>query len=266
MTPIEHKPTSRVLDILELLSNSFDGYSITEIAEAIQVPKSTLTPIIRTLMQRKFIDINKNTGKYIIGFSSYIIGNSALPHLDVMTLIQSHMKHMVATTCETCQLGILIDGEVLYLAKEESSASIRLISFVGNRLPAYATGIGKALLSDYSLTELKSIYPEPLHAYTQHTITDISLLHKQLELCKRLGYFWEHEEISTGIYCYSIPLRYQDTIIAAVSTSIPKFRFTSDKEEIIIQSLKDIQQKLETIFDTLDMTQEVFYSTMVHKK
>ena len=50
-----HRPTARVLDIMQLLSTSKEGCSLTEIATAISVPKSTIVPIIRTLCERRFI-------------------------------------------------------------------------------------------------------------------------------------------------------------------------------------------------------------------
>ena len=43
-----HRPTARVLDILQLLATAKDGCTLTEIATAISVPKSTIVPIIRT--------------------------------------------------------------------------------------------------------------------------------------------------------------------------------------------------------------------------
>ena len=49
----EHRATSRVLDILEMLSSSNDGYTLTEIAKQIKAPKSSIFPIIHTLEDRQ---------------------------------------------------------------------------------------------------------------------------------------------------------------------------------------------------------------------
>ena len=66
------------------------------------------------------------------------------------------MRLIVGVCSETCHFGILVGGDVLYLLKIDSPEPIRMYSSGGRRLPAYATGIGKALLSDYTLPMLKN--------------------------------------------------------------------------------------------------------------
>ncbi|GAI30708.1 unnamed protein product, partial [marine sediment metagenome] len=69
-------------------------------------------------------------------------------------------------------LGVLEEGEVLYLAKEESSQTIRMISYVGKRAPLHCTGLGKVLLAYLSAEERKEILGKKvLPRLTQNTIT-----------------------------------------------------------------------------------------------
>ena len=49
----QHRATARVLDILETLSGSGTGMTLTELAQALQAPKSSLFPIVHTLEQRR---------------------------------------------------------------------------------------------------------------------------------------------------------------------------------------------------------------------
>ena len=46
MATTEHRPTERVLDILELLSNSEDGMTLTELSKALNAPKSSIMPLV----------------------------------------------------------------------------------------------------------------------------------------------------------------------------------------------------------------------------
>ena len=63
MAHTQHKPTLRVLDILQSLASTEDeGLTLTEIATQIQVPKSTIVPIIHTLRDHKFIEQKKAMG------------------------------------------------------------------------------------------------------------------------------------------------------------------------------------------------------------
>ena len=52
-----HKPTERVLHILLLLSGHPEGLSLTQIAEMLQIPKSTISPILQEMVYQNFLYI-----------------------------------------------------------------------------------------------------------------------------------------------------------------------------------------------------------------
>ena len=239
-----HRPTARVLDIMQLLSTSKEGCSLTEIATAISVPKSTIVPIIRTLCERRFIT-QHGSNKYTVGISALIVGSACLQDMDILELFKSQMKRIVSATSEACQLGVLVGGDVLYLAKEESPEPIRLISFVGKRLPAYSTAIGKALLSEYTLQGLQTLYPQGLAPVTERTCTDFNRF---------------YDECQHGINCFSVPLSYHGHYIAAMSVSIPSFRLTEEKKEKTIAALKTSKEKLEHTFTELNINDIDFFA------
>ena len=73
MATTEHRPTERVLDILELLSNSEEGMTLTELAKALNAPKSSIMPLVHTMTARNFIYMQKNTLRYFIGVATYSV-------------------------------------------------------------------------------------------------------------------------------------------------------------------------------------------------
>lgn len=54
MTQGQHRATARVLDILESLSGSEEGLTLTELSQALDAPKSSLFPIVHTLEERRY--------------------------------------------------------------------------------------------------------------------------------------------------------------------------------------------------------------------
>jgi len=244
----EHRPTSRVLDILELLASSNEGHTLTEIAVAIDAPKSTILPIIRTLCHRKFISLNKMTSRYSISINAFVIGSSYLEDLNVLTIIKDEMQLIVNKCLETCQMGILVKGDVLYIAKIDSPEPIRLVSFAGKKIPAYCTALGKALLSRHSPQQLHQLYPQGLQAFTPQTITDFSILYTNLcQICVS-NIATESEEITNNVQCLAVPLCKDNQVIAAISVSVPKFRATPEKMSLIRDLLLASQKKIEQIF------------------
>jgi IclR family KDG regulon transcriptional repressor len=256
-----HRPTARVLDILELLASTNEGYTLTEIAKAIDAPKSTILPIVHTLCERKFLTLNNVTSQYIIGINAFMVGSACLKNMDILSLLKSELQYIVDATSETCQLGILVNGSnVLYLIKIDSPEPLRLVSFVGKQLPAYCTAIGKALISHYSLEQLRKAYPNGLKPMTANTITDFTVLFKELETIRTTGIAAEIGESNIDSQCLAVPLRKDDHIVAAISVSTPTYRATPEKLELIKNQLFKAQQKIESIFYDLNIDADTLFS------
>lgn len=256
----EHRPTARVLDILELVSSSNKGYTLTEIALAVNSPKSTILPIVRTLCQRKFIMLNKDTSRYIVSVNAFVIGSSYLEDLSILNIIKEEMKSIVNVSSETCQMGILAKGDVLYIAKIDSPEPIRLMSFVGKKIPAYCTAIGKALLSRHTAEQLHLLYPQGLHSFTPQTITSFNRLYEDLQVIRQTNLATEMEEVTANIQCLAVPLCKDDHVIAAISVSIPLFRANPEKLALIEQLLLKTKKKIEPLFANVNLD-TLFFSS-----
>ncbi|AWI07158.1 IclR family transcriptional regulator [Clostridium drakei] len=244
-----HKPTERVLNILNLLSINHEGLTLTEISDAIDIPKSTLYPIMQTMLERNFVSLEKNSLKYSIGISAFCIGASYSRNKYMLDFIQKIMKNIVSNIDETCQMGVLDGNNVLYILKEDpiKDMDIRLISYIGKRIPAYCTALGKALLSEYSIEEIKSLYPDGLKPITKNTITDFSILEDQLKEIKETYVSTEVEEVTEFLRCYAVPLASKGKINAAISISIPTFRANEEKNKLAIELLLKAKKQIDAV-------------------
>lgn len=226
-----------------------DGLTLTEISKAISVPKSTLYPILQTMTDQNYIHLGKDSFLYKLGISTFCIGSSYSQDEYMLEFVKPIMKNVVAEIKELCQMGILEGNNVLYVLKEEPEVGldIRIISRVGKRIPAYCTALGKALLSNYDIEEIKNLYPEGLIPYTENSITDFDILNHQLSVIRNEHIANEHEEITKGLYCYAVPLESNGNVIAALSVSIPKFRATTEKIELVTELLLNARRQFANV-------------------
>jgi len=256
-----HRPTERVLNILELLTANPEGLTLTGIADAIKAPKSSIFPVIHTMSDRRFIFLDKATLKYTIGIASFCVGTSYSSNKGVLDFINDEMKYIVSKINETCQMGILDGRNVLYVSKiepDDKDMDIRLVSHVGKRLPIYCTALGKALICEHDIEEIKAYYPEGLKAYTRNTITSFEDLEKQLHQIRVSHIATESEEITDHLRCFAVPLSADKKIIAALSVSIPAFRVTEDKIDVLTHALLNAKEKIETYFYTVNVDTDSF--------
>lgn len=248
MAQEQHRATARVLDILERLSASEDGMTLTELAQSLDAPKSSLFPIVHTLERRRYLQPHARSGRYTIGPGALILSAAFAADPGMVPVVQV-MKHVVADCQETCQCGILDHGNVLYVAKEDSTQAIRMISWVGKRLPANATAIGKALLSGLTDDEVRGLYPDGLPRLTPHTVSNPELLLAQLDAIRAGELATEREESTPQLACWAVPLRRDGKVFAALSVAVPLFRCQPEKIGQVCRCLRQAQATLEQLPD-----------------
>lgn len=242
----QHRSTLRVLDILERLATVEEGETLTQLSQRLNVPKSSLFSIVHTLEERRYIHRDESTGRYLVGPSAYALGAS-LSYGQRMTPVVHIMERLVSQCQETCQIAILEQGDVFYVEKVESDQNIRIITRVGDRRPANATALGKALLSGLSDDQVKALYPMGLPRLTDQTIIDFDVLLYQLEKIRQGSFAFEQGESTDQLSCRALPLRNGNRIFAAISIAIPLFRITEEKEQIICKGLLEAQEDIERL-------------------
>ena len=142
---------------------------------------------------------------------------------------------------ETVQLAVLDGIDNVYVAKVEADHPLRLVSHVGSRLPAYATGLGKVLLAGLEPGEVrKRMTGTAFTRFTERTITSLDVLEQRLAEIRAKGYGEDEGEYTPGVYCVAVPVTAQDGgPIAAMSCSIPSARMIGEEEQRdrLVQSL-----------------------------
>ncbi|WP_410207309.1 IclR family transcriptional regulator [Fusobacterium sp.] len=233
-----HKPTERVIGILRVISKNPGELTFSNISKMLSIPKSTLSPILKTLLELEIIVLDPATQMYTIGLGSFQIGQTYLHNINGLDIIKSHMRTIVGKCNETCQLGINHRNEVLYLTKVECSQPIKLMSSIGRNLPLYCTGLGRALLFDYSEDKIRDLYTDKMTQFTEFTNTDVDKLITIINEAKEKEYAVEKQEITSDACCIAVPLIINNKIQAALGISMPIFRATPSHVQLIIDLLK----------------------------
>ena len=129
----------------------------------------------------------------------------------------------------------------------------RTVTVEGRSLPAYATGVGKALLADYQLPQLKALYYDGLYPLTEHTITDFRLLADQLAEIRASGFAYECEESTRGIRCIGVPLRKSGKVVAALSVAFPLERYSDAAAASARQALDEARRQIERMLCSVEL-------------
>ena len=220
------KSALRVLLILELLTDEPAGLTFAQICARLGLPKSSTYALLRTMKDRGHLDLVES-GCYRIGIRIWQAAQARTHGFDLAALARPHLRAARDELRETVQLAVLDGVENVYLAKEDCEEQrLVLQSRVGARLPAYATGLGKALLAGLDDSEvLARLSSTHLEAFTSTTIAEPAKLLKVLHEVRRCGFSMDHGEYTEGVVCVAVPVRdHCGVVTAAISVSVPDIR------------------------------------------
>ena len=229
----------RAVMMLKLFSDTTKELKLTEIAEQLDLHKSTTFGILNTLKYHGLIRQNEENQKYSLGIYLLELGNLVINSLDIHQIASPLLNNIRNSIEETVHLGMLDGSEVIYIDKQESYQSMRIFTTIGTRNPAYCTGVGKAMLAFQRPEAIDSVLSNELKAFTQHTITSKSDLLKEMEEIRECGYAMDHEERIDGLTCVATPIfDYTGQARYAISVSGPTLRMTDEKILAAIEILK----------------------------
>ncbi|MCT7657972.1 IclR family transcriptional regulator [Mycobacterium deserti] len=250
--PRQVKSAVRTVELLEYLASRQDRPArIRDIATALDMPRSSLHALLRTLVTQGWVRSDASGTLYGIGIRALLVGTGYLdgdPYLPMITPFLDDLRKQLDETFHVAR----IDGtDVVYLATRESRQYQRTASRVGRRLPAYATALGKALLAERFDHERDEHLPATLSRITDHTITDRAELDEALAGARIRGYATDTEENTPGVRCFAVALRYMQPAQDAISASIPMGRLTDGRERAIVEALLEVGDKVSRVIRPL---------------
>ncbi|MGD1821532.1 MAG: IclR family transcriptional regulator [Pleomorphochaeta sp.] len=215
----------RVFDILEVLASSKEGMTLTELSNKLTLSSSTTHRLLNVLMQRNYVTRLDNSKVYVVGLGFLSLISSRLSSLELKTEADPILQTLSHDLNQVVFLGVKDDYNVMYLDKKDSKTQ-QAYCGIGFKLPLHCTGLGKALLMQYTPNEIKKLYENvELLPLTPYSINSVDKLIAAVEENKARGYSIDDEENKENVVCVSAPIYdYRNKIIAAISTSWSKDR------------------------------------------
>jgi len=221
----------RIFQILDLLAQSKNELGATELADGLGLHKSTVHRLMASLERYRFVEKNRDTAKYRLGWRLFELGTAAVSRLDLHSVARPFLANLAQKTHETAHLGIMSQGELISIVSVEADRSLRLPTTVGRRSPLYCTSQGKAILAFLPEAAAEEIIRNlEFKAFTRNTITKAPRLREELERIRRIGYAVDNEEMDDDLRCVGAAVfNHTGEVIAALSIAGPAYRVTGSQ-------------------------------------
>jgi IclR family acetate operon transcriptional repressor len=230
----------RVLRILQSFAPHERDVSLGDIAERVELPKSSVHRLLMTLIAHGFVERDDSTRRYRLGIKLFELGSAAIHERGLHGAAQPALEELSRITGETCHLAVLSGTEAVYVYKVDGPSSIIMSSRVGGRAPVHATSIGKVLTAWGSPEVIALVRKAPMKASTRHTITSVRAFDEELVKVRADGYALDLEEFEVGLRCIAAPVRDQSTrVIAALGIAGPRSRLEDARLDELVPIVVD---------------------------
>lgn len=245
------KSATRVLDLFEFLARWDSEKTHAEIADELGIPKSSLTKLLQTLLQRGYLSYVPVSKGYALGPAIGGLAKRASEGGDLIAAAGPVLTWMSAETRETCALNFIKGDRSEVITSVMGPHRLNYSMKSGDVAPLYATSGGKILLAHLPQVMLEEYLGRVVfERITPKTIDSVQRLRRELEEARRSGFAYVDEEFTPGIAGVAIAVLSRSGYPAAslnVATPVP--RFDDDKkrlcEDILARAARMLQKKLD---------------------
>ena len=239
------RAVDRALDILLCFTREEPTRTLTQIAESVHMSKTTVHRLLATLETRRFISRDKDTGMYRLGFRFVEMSSLVLHDMELRRWVQPYLKSLSEQYGETVDLSILDGSYVIYLEVIESSQRVKLAAAAGQRLPAYFTASGKALLAFTPEEQARKIITENIAEYEGETGITVSSALEDLSKISECGYAISEQEYEKHINAAAAPIfdAYRRAV-ASIAIVGPSFRLSSERLPALGLSIRKMADEI----------------------
>ncbi|QLG28972.1 IclR family transcriptional regulator [Halorarum halophilum] len=222
--------TATSIEILNLLE-AVDGARVSEIADQMETPKSTVHGHLATLKEKKFVI--QRGDFYYLGPELLRLGNQVRTRQEGFVLAREFTERLFEEVELRSIFAVEMGGKAVFIHTASGSKMGWMHEQLGNRLYLHNTAVGKAILAEYPKSRVEQILDEwGMPAETENTITDRAALFDELAEVRDQGYAVNRAENIKELHGIGVAAtRQSGEVIGGFSVTGPEHSFTGSNRE-----------------------------------
>jgi IclR family acetate operon transcriptional repressor len=243
------RAVDRALDILLCFTRQTPQLTMTQIADQVGMNKSTVHRLLGTLEKKRFLQRDPSTGLYQLGIRLLQMAYLTLEHNDLRQNAAPFLHRLCEQHRETITLSVLDGSDVIFLDVVESPQRVKLAASTGQRLPAFATAAGKAILAHMPEEAVKKGIERGMQQYTPQTIQSSEIFFQDLYKIRKQGFSISEQEYEEGINAVAAPiLDPNGQPLAAITVAGPAYRLLPERMneigQAVLATAREIAQEI----------------------
>ncbi|VTM14138.1 Pca regulon regulatory protein PcaR [Klebsiella pneumoniae] len=219
---------ARGLEVIQAFTPQRPLLSISQISQKTGIPRAAVRRCLYTLSKLGFVyaEDGKN---FQLRPRILALGHAWLASTPLARSAQPVLRHLSEMLNESCSIATLDGDDILYIARASSSRIMTIDLDIGSRLPAWATSMGRVLLSHQPEEKLNDMLARvTMIRYTPQTVDSVAKLRAELKRVHQQGYALNDQELEMGLRSLAVPLfNAQGQVQAALNVGVHAGQMTA---------------------------------------
>lgn len=242
---------ARGLDVIQAFTPQRRMMSISQISQKTDIPRAAVRRCLYTLGKLGFV-YAQDGKNFELRPRILALGHAYLASTPLARAAQPVLKHLSEMLNESCSIATLDGDDILYIARASSSRIMTIDLDIGSRLPAWATSMGRVLLSHLPEENLNDLLGRvTMIRYTSQTVDSVSALREELKKVQQQGYALNDQELEMGLRSIAVPLsNTRGQVLAALNVGVHAGQVSAD--ELLSRVLPELQKAAQELSLLLD--------------
>jgi len=242
------KSVSKAFAVLQAFGPDSEELVIAEVARSAEIDNATAFRMLNTLVSLGYVDKVEGTKRFRLTLKCLELGFNAIARSNIRDLGRPLLRGLVGEQIEAASIGVLDGPEVVYIERIQAGLQRLAVDVrVGNRVPAYSSALGRAILAHLPLEDERAILEaNPPARLTDKTVVDVEHLLEIIAEVRRQGYAVSDQETVSGLRVLAAPITDVDGVpVAALSVAAPAFgQSLEDFIELVREPTREAARQL----------------------
>ena len=226
------KTVAKAFRVLESLARSDGPRALGDVASDCDLTKSNAHRLLQTLTELRYVRQAPESRNYEATLRVWELGTGVFSRFDIRTAAAPYLRALQEESGESVHLSIFDNGDAVYIDKLDSQQAVGAYIRVGDRVPAYCTATGRAMLAFLDERTIAEA-GRNLQRHTDLTISRPEELIAALNDVRQRGFALTRGEWRQGVVGVAAPIRSQTgTVIAGVGAAGPEDRMTDEQVDL----------------------------------
>lgn len=239
---------ARAATILRALEDENAGLSLGQIAQRVNLARSTVQRIVAALETEKLVIAASPNGRVRLGPT--ILRLAASVRSDFVSMARPFLVRLSNELRETVDLSMVKKDHLVFIDQVIGSHRLRTVSAVGETFPLHCTANGKAYLATLDDAAIERLIGRHYEARTPKTLTRFEALMADLKPVRKSGVAHDREEHTLGVCAAGVALQDPLGNWVAISVPVPTLRF-QNQHTMISERLLATKNALEAHMNSM---------------